>query len=114
MLLRPFRLLLAGRLPLLLEQRRLNAEADRIRLNQRMDAALTMQAWARGWKHRRNLRRQFAAIKIQKIWRGFYSRKHIHNFYLRKAYLDSVTQTGLARRQELEEHFERLYGERLR
>ena len=60
--------------PLLLEQRRLNAEADRIRLNQRMDAALTMQAWARGWKHRRNLRRQFAAIKIQKIWRGFLCR----------------------------------------
>ena len=54
------------------------------------------------------------AALVQKIWRGFYSRKHIHNFYLRKAYLDSVTQTGLARRQELEEHFERLYGERLR
>ena len=42
--------------PLLLEQRRLNAEADRIRLNQRMDAALTMQSFARGWKSRRNLR----------------------------------------------------------
>lgn len=60
--------------PLLLEQRRLNAEADRIRLHQRMDAALTMQSFARGWKSRRNLRRQLASIKIQAVWRGFLCR----------------------------------------
>ena len=60
--------------PLLLEQRRLNAEADRIRLHQRMDAALTMQSFARGWKSRRNMRRQLASIKIQAVWRGFLCR----------------------------------------
>jgi len=50
-----------------------------------------------------------SAALVQKIWRGFYSRKNIHNFYLRKAYLDSVAQTGQERRAELEEHYEQLY-----
>ena len=31
------------------------------------------------------------ATLIQKIWRGFYSRKHVHNFYTRKAYLLALT-----------------------
>ena len=39
-----------------------------------------------------------SAALVQKIWRGFFSRKHVHNFYLRKAYLDSVAQTGQQRR----------------
>jgi hypothetical protein len=60
--------------PLLLEQRRLNAEADRIRLHQRMDAALTVQAAVRGWRERRNLRRKLAATRIQAVWRGFLCR----------------------------------------
>ena len=46
---------------------------------------------------------------MQKIFRGYYSRKYVHNFYLRKAYLDSVAQTGHERRAELAEHFERLH-----
>jgi hypothetical protein len=48
------------------------------------------------------------AALVQKIWRGFFSRKHVHNFYLRKAYLDSVALTGQQRREELNEHMERL------
>jgi hypothetical protein len=49
------------------------------------------------------------AALVQKIFRGFYSRKHVHNFYLRKAYLDSVAQTGQQRRAELDDHYEQLY-----
>jgi len=50
-----------------------------------------------------------SAALVQKIFRGYYSRKYVHNFYLRKAYLDSVAQTGHERRAELAEHFERLH-----
>lgn len=50
-----------------------------------------------------------SATLVQKLWRGFYSRKHVHNFYLRKAYLDSVAQAGEHRRAELDDHFEKLY-----
>jgi hypothetical protein len=31
------------------------------------------------------------ATVIQKMWRGYYSRKHIHDFYMRKAYLHALT-----------------------
>ena len=31
------------------------------------------------------------ATIIQALWRGYFSRKHIHNFYLRKAYLHALT-----------------------
>jgi len=48
-------------------------------------------------------------VLVQKIFRGFYSRKHVHNFYLRKAYLDSVAQTGHERRAELAQHFVQLH-----
>ncbi len=32
------------------------------------------------------------ASKIQALWKGYYTRKHIHNFYARKAYLKSVME----------------------
>lgn len=28
--------------------------------------------------------------QIQRVWRGFYVRKYIHNFYARKNYLEGV------------------------
>ncbi len=31
------------------------------------------------------------ATAIQRIWRGFYIRKYVHNFYARKAYLYALT-----------------------
>uniref|UniRef100_A0A7S0EK24 Uncharacterized protein n=1 Tax=Hanusia phi TaxID=3032 RepID=A0A7S0EK24_9CRYP len=45
------------------------------------------------------------ATLVQKLWRGFHSRKHAHNFYLRKAYLTSVMTRGLEIRSELEAHY---------
>lgn len=30
--------------------------------------------------------------QIQKLWRGVYVRKYIHNFYARKNYLDGVSR----------------------
>jgi len=45
------------------------------------------------------------ATLVQKLWRGFHSRKHAHNFYLRKAYLTSVMTRGLEVRSELEAHY---------
>jgi len=48
------------------------------------------------------------AIQVQKMWKGFLSRKHQHNFYLRKAYLDSVADRGQALRSHLAQHHSRL------
>ena len=30
------------------------------------------------------------ALQIQKIWRGYYTRKYIHNYYSRKQYLEGL------------------------
>jgi hypothetical protein len=54
------------------------------------------------------LRREFwnsTATIVQKIFRGYYSRKNIHNFYLRKSYIETIASKGEAVRQELNEHF---------
>ena len=34
----------------------------------------------------------FKIFKIQKFWRGFYSRKYIFDYYKRRAYLNGVVQ----------------------
>lgn len=40
------------------------------------------------------------ATTIQKMWRGYYTRKYIHNYYARKAYLHGLTlKNDHARRQ---------------
>lgn len=39
---------------------------------------------------------------IQKHWRGHYSRAHIHDFYARKAFLQSVAAANAAVREEME------------
>ncbi|TNM90693.1 hypothetical protein fugu_002982, partial [Takifugu bimaculatus] len=42
------------------------------------------------------------AVKIQKLWRGFYVRKYIHNFYTRKNYLNGVLITNELVRREMD------------
>jgi len=48
------------------------------------------------------------AVAVQRMWKGFYSRKHVHNFYLRKAYLDSVAERGQTLRMQLATHHARM------
>ncbi len=43
------------------------------------------------------------ATTIQKWWRGFFSRKHIHNFYARKAYLAAIQQQNSAVRASMQQ-----------
>ena len=47
------------------------------------------------------------ATIIQRWWRGFYSRKHIHNFYARKRYLQQVKERNQHIRAELHLQAER-------
>jgi uncharacterized iron-regulated protein len=42
------------------------------------------------------------ATVIQKHWRGHYSRAQIHDFYARKAFLQSVAAANAAVREEME------------
>jgi hypothetical protein len=54
------------------------------------------------------LRREFwdnTAMMIQKIFRGYFSRKNVHNFYLRKSYLETIANKGEGVRRELDHHF---------
>ena len=54
------------------------------------------------------LRREFwnsTATVVQKIFRGYYSRKNVHNFYLRKSYIETIASKGEAVRKELHGHF---------
>jgi len=42
-----------------------------------------------------------AAAKIQKIWRGYYTRKYIHNYYARRDYLLAVEERNIEIREQL-------------
>lgn len=46
------------------------------------------------------------ATIIQMRFRAFYSRKYVHNFYARKAYVTSVLQKGDTLRNDMQQHFE--------
>jgi len=46
------------------------------------------------------------AVRIQKHWRGFYTRKHVHNFYARKQYLTALVVKNEILRAELNEYQE--------
>lgn len=48
------------------------------------------------------------AVKIQKVWRGFYSRKYVANYYSRKRYLEGLVLKNELIRTELEDHVEHL------
>lgn len=42
------------------------------------------------------------ATVIQKCWRGYYSRSHVHDFYKRKAFLQSVAAANAAVKADME------------
>nr|XP_039252289.1 spermatogenesis-associated protein 17-like [Styela clava] len=52
------------------------------------------------------------ATRIQKIWRGFYVREHVHNFYARKRYLEALAIKNQIVRNELDEYQEQLETDR--
>ncbi|KAJ1157600.1 hypothetical protein NDU88_010305 [Pleurodeles waltl] len=76
-----------------------------------------IQKWWRGFLARRVFRQvvqtalsvmkmnfyNAMAVRIQRRWRGFYVRKHIHNFYALKKYLEGVDMKNQIVRKELEE-----------
>ncbi|CAL8364597.1 unnamed protein product [Gadus morhua 'NCC'] len=43
------------------------------------------------------------AVRIQRIWRGFYVRKYVHNFYDRKRYLEGLAIKNDQVRRSLDE-----------
>ncbi|KAG2427072.1 hypothetical protein HXX76_012586 [Chlamydomonas incerta] len=68
------------------------------------------------------------ATVIQRWWRGFYSRKHIHNYYARKRYLKQVKERNdhiraelnleaeraiIVQRQEAEERARKLFADKV-
>ena len=46
----------------------------------------------------------YHANLIQKIWRGFHSRRYIHDYYARKKYLQTLTEKNEAMRAQLGEY----------
>ena len=36
----------------------------------------------------------YALLQVQRRWRGFYTRKYIHNFYAMKRYLEGLMRTN--------------------
>jgi len=80
-------------------------------------SATTIQRHFRGHKgreiHRQLVREHLAklrrdyynaqATQIQKVWRGYYTRRYIHNFYSRKKYLEGVAAKNNVVRKELNE-----------
>lgn len=83
-------------------------------LNQR---SLEMQRLWRGYRDRRRVAKMrkelheernriyhdYMATKIQKIYRGWYSRKHFSDFYKRKTYIRSVLEKSTKMMKELDE-----------
>lgn len=83
-------------------------------------AAALVQRYYRGWKGRqryretldkrvREMRKNFfdqKATICQKIWRGYFSRKYIFNYYKRKAYLIAIQHKNEAVLNELKEYKE--------
>ncbi|CAD5116643.1 DgyrCDS5514 [Dimorphilus gyrociliatus] len=43
------------------------------------------------------------AVKIQKVWRGYYSRKYVFNYYARQRYLEALLHKNETIRNELKE-----------
>jgi len=72
---------------------------------------------ARRERIRRDLQRQKAyfdafATAIQLRFRGFHSRKYLHNFYARKAYVTAVVQKGDEVRARLQQRLEEQVAEK--
>ncbi|KAJ3176762.1 spermatogenesis-associated protein 17 [Geranomyces variabilis] len=81
-------------------------------------AATTIQRYSRGYRGRqlleeliiaRNTARRMAyyfdmAVRIQRIWRGYWTRAHVFNYYERKAYIQAVKEKMEELREHLAEH----------
>ena len=50
----------------------------------------------------------YQAHIIQKNFRGYYSRRYYHDFFARKAYINSIMNKSEALKQQLQEHREKL------
>ena len=50
----------------------------------------------------------YQAHVIQKSFRGYYSRRYYHDFFARKAYINSIMNKSEALKQQLQEHREKL------
>lgn len=48
------------------------------------------------------------ALSIQRVYRGFYSRKYIHDFYARKTYLMHIAQKNAEVREQTSKHYDTL------
>ncbi|GMH42225.1 hypothetical protein BSKO_10144 [Bryopsis sp. KO-2023] len=46
------------------------------------------------------------ATRIQRRWRGFFSRKYLHDFYARKAFLASIREKNDAVRKQIQTEYE--------
>nr|XP_020445595.1 spermatogenesis-associated protein 17 isoform X2 [Monopterus albus] len=62
--------------------------------------AITVQKIWRGFTARARFRQM---VKIQRRWRGFFVRKYIHNFYVRKRYLQGLSRKNELVRRDLDE-----------
>jgi myosin heavy subunit len=45
------------------------------------------------------------ATKIQKVWRGFDSRRHVFDYHKQQAYLQEVSRRNAQMRRELDDHY---------
>lgn len=106
-------------------QRVFRGSLVRQRWHEVVQCSLTIQCYIRGMQARaraasiiftkerakNNLFFDCVASSIQKYWRGFWSRKYVHSFYARKAYLDKVRDDGEKTNQWLQDRHLRLMDE---
>ena len=92
----------------------------RLRLFERSYAVLTIQRIARGFAGRLEYAQRLIvaqrlarmayyddmAARIQKRWRGFYSRKKRHDFYARQRFLKAIEAKNNETRAALQDHYE--------
>lgn len=67
----------------------------------RARAAIELRAAARVTAARAHL-----ALQLQRLYRGFRSRKYVHNYYARKRYIAALTRKHEELRRQLEDHAE--------
>lgn len=82
----------------------------------KLKAAIRIQTFVRGWRARKEVKNRKIqeinrknmlyfgkqAVIIQKMFRGFYVREYVHNFYLRKEELQALERKNEEFKKELE------------
>lgn len=93
----------------------------RVHLWKILDSTIKIQSHLRGHlgrkrfgNHQRNIARgerdhyfNLAAQEIQRYWRGYYSRKYVHNFSARQQYIARILAAGNTLREHMHENFEK-------